>query len=470
MTDQQLLEDYRLNGADDAFATLVNRHLNLVYSAALRQVHEPAMAQDVTQAVFIVLSQKGKSLEKHPAIAGWLVRTTHFASLKAIRAESRRRRTEQKALEMNSDSGNEEATWEQIAPLLDQAITKLGGADRNALVLRFFEGRTFAEVAAAIGTSEDAAKKRVTRVLERLRARFAARKLPLAVASLAALLGSETVKAAPTQLAASLPAQSAAAASPSTWIIAKETMRALFWTKMQLAASVATLCVLIAGTAGMAVFTAEEFIFSTPKNALRSLAKAFSQGDGRKFVDGLYLTINESPVEGEAWKPTVEKLVSAEGRLRKAALERFGASAVNDAMPIWHHLDEMVSKLTEGDEHVTGTQAKFPISIFVAQTPPEVPLMLKTNGLWKLAVDLSFKAGKPEPVGRRNNLRMWFQGQGLHLALTSAGGFDAATARLRFESWAIVFNETAMQIRSGKFASATEAWDACSSKLEGIEN
>src|SRR6478735_6587679 len=96
-TDQQLLDDYRTHGADDAFAALVQRYLDLVYSAALRQVREPALAQDVTQAVFIVLARKGKSLHGHPAIAGWLLRTTRFASLKAVRGEGRRRRIEQEA-------------------------------------------------------------------------------------------------------------------------------------------------------------------------------------------------------------------------------------------------------------------------------------------------------------------------------------------------------------------------------------
>src|SRR5438876_4933477 len=117
-TDQQLLEDYRARGTDEAFSALVQRYVDLVYSAALRQVRDPALAQDVTQAVFIVLARKGKALQGHPALAGWLLRTTRFASLKALRTESRRRRIEQEAFQMNLSSDATEPTWDQIAPLL----------------------------------------------------------------------------------------------------------------------------------------------------------------------------------------------------------------------------------------------------------------------------------------------------------------------------------------------------------------
>src|SRR2546423_2495814 len=207
-TDQQLLDDYRTRGTDDAFAALVQRYVDLVYSAALRQVRDPALAQDVTQAVFIVLARKGKALQGHPAIAGWLLRTTRFASLKALRTESRRRRIEQEAFQMNVNSDATEPTWDQIAPLLDQAVARLGDKDRNALALRFFENKTFAQVGEALGSSEDAAKKRVARAVERLRAMFTSHNLPLAATSLATFLAAETVKAAPATLGANLVAHS----------------------------------------------------------------------------------------------------------------------------------------------------------------------------------------------------------------------------------------------------------------------
>src|SRR5437667_12604102 len=121
-TDQQLLEDYRTRGTDEAFNALVQRYVDLVHSAALRQVRDPALAQDVTQAVFIVLARKGKALQGHPAIAGWLLRTTRFASLKALRAESRRRRIEQEACEMNLNPDPTEPSWDQVATLPDAAV------------------------------------------------------------------------------------------------------------------------------------------------------------------------------------------------------------------------------------------------------------------------------------------------------------------------------------------------------------
>src|SRR6266404_1276655 len=135
-TDQQLLEAYQSQGTDAAFADLVNRYLGLVYSAALRQVHDPSRAEDVTQAVFIILSRKGRGLNPKTVIAGWLVRTTRFASLRALRAEYRRKRTEQKAFAMNLETEGE-TTWEQIAPLLDHAVARLSEKERDAVILRF---------------------------------------------------------------------------------------------------------------------------------------------------------------------------------------------------------------------------------------------------------------------------------------------------------------------------------------------
>ena len=123
---------------------------------------------------------------------------------------------------MNVNSDATEPTWDQIAPLLDQAVARLGDKDRNTLALRFFENKTFAQVGEALGSSEDAAKKRVTRALERLRAMFTSHNLPVAATSLAMLLASETVKAAPATLGANLVAHSAAAAtSGSAWQLAK---------------------------------------------------------------------------------------------------------------------------------------------------------------------------------------------------------------------------------------------------------
>jgi RNA polymerase sigma factor (sigma-70 family) len=465
-TDQQLLAEYRVRGTDAAFAALVTRHVDLVYSAALRQVGEPALAQDVTQAVFIVLSRKVKTVENHPAIAGWLLRTTRFASLKALRAEGRRRRIEQEAFEMNSNA--EEATWQRIAPLLDEAIGKLGEMDRNALVLRFFENKSYAEVAEATGTTEDAAKKRVSRALERLRARFLGHKAPVSTTSLATCLATASVKAAPVGMGAIVLANGAGTASSSAgWALARETIHAMFWSKLQVVASFSVLVVLATGTAGLAAWKAQQPAFNTPKSALQSLARAFSEGDGQKFVKGLYLTINDSPAKGAEWKPVIAKLVTAQGNFRKAAVNQFGANAVSNAIPLWRSIDRIVSSLEHSEERIDGQQAKFPLKAF-GQAVPEVPLMLKTNHQWKLAVDLRFAGGKKISGGKNGSFSMRFQGEGLHLALERRAAFDLETAQTMLDSWANSLNQLAKEIRTGKISSADNASAQCEKALTGL--
>lgn len=475
-TDQQLLDDYRTHGTDDAFGALVQRYLDLVYSAALRQVRDPALAQDVTQAVFIVLASKGKALQGHPAIGGWLLRTTRFASLKALRTENRRQRIEQEAFQMNLNSDASEPTWDQIAPLLDQAVARLGDKDRNALALRFFENKTFAQVAEALGSTEDAAKKRVTRALERLRAMFVSHKLPIAATSLVTFLAAESVKAAPATVGASVVEQSAASAASlvtvcqdSAWLLAKETMRTLLWNKLQFIGSLTTVVLLAAGTAGVAILTAKDLLPNTPKSALRSLAKGFSSGDGRKFVDGLYLTINDSPALGAQWKPTIEKLVTAQGNVHKASVDRFGTDAVSNALPIWQSVDKMITTLIKSDETVLGQQARFPVTMF-GQTMPGLPLMLKTNNQWKLAVDLRFEGGKKIGGSQSNSFRMWFAGNGLHLALEKRAAFDLPKAQQTLQSWTIGLNQLATDIRSGKFSTADNASAACEKTLQQLSD
>jgi len=293
--------------------------------------------------------------------------------------------------------------------------------------------------------------------------------LPIST-SLATFLAAESVKAAPASLGANLIAHSTAAAtSASAWLIAKETMRAMLWSKLQFIGSLATVVLLAAGTAGIAVWTADELIANTPKRALRSLGKAFSDGDGRKFVNGLYLTINDSPAMAEQWKPTLERLVTAQGSLHKAAVDRFGVDAVSNALPIWQSVDRMVATLMKADESVQGQQARFPVIMF-GQTMPGLPLMLKTNNQWKLAVDLRFEGDKKIGGGQSNSFRIWFAGNGVHLALEKKAAFDLEKAQQMLESWTSALNQLVNDIRAGKFSTADNASSACEKTLQELSD
>jgi RNA polymerase sigma factor (sigma-70 family) len=170
MTDSEHLKAYAESNSDEAFSNLVHAHMELVYSAALRQDRDPHLADDVTQAVFIILSRKAKVLKPDTILPAWLLRTTRYAAMNARLLRARREKHERKAAEMASNErAAGESPWNDIAPLLDEALAKLAARDHDAVVLRFFSNKSAAEIGALMGIGEIAARKRVSRAIERLR-------------------------------------------------------------------------------------------------------------------------------------------------------------------------------------------------------------------------------------------------------------------------------------------------------------
>lgn len=203
--NSELLRRYVADRSESAFATLVERHLDLVYSAALRQVSGDAhAAQDVTQAVFCDLARQAPRLTRHPSLTGWLYTSTRYLAAKARRTEQRRRAREQQAHAMNQllQTGNPDPAWQELRPVLDDAMHELNAADREAVLLRYFEKRPLAEIGARLGLTENAARMRVERAVDKLRAVLAKRGVTSAAAALAASLAQHTVGAAPAGLAA----------------------------------------------------------------------------------------------------------------------------------------------------------------------------------------------------------------------------------------------------------------------------
>ena len=255
-SDLELLGEYARNGSEAAFATLVSRHVNVVYSVALREVREAALAEDVTQAVFVILARKARGLGPKTVLPAWLCRTAHYAAADALKAQRRRQHREQEAYMQStlqsgeSSSESDLEAWAAIAPLLDHAMAKLGEKDHNAIVLRFFQGREMKEVGAELGMSENAAKTRVCRAVEKLRRFFLRRGITTSAAVIMATVSAHSVQAAPAGLAKATMATAMAkggVASVSLGCLIHGTLRRMAWA--QLKPAVVAGAVVVFGTA-----------------------------------------------------------------------------------------------------------------------------------------------------------------------------------------------------------------------------
>ena len=202
---QSLLAEYARSGSELAFRELTARYVNLVYATALRLLGgDTHWAEDVTQTVFLRLSRNACRLARESSLGGWLHRETCFVASKGLRSERRRHAREREAAFMNSCDDHSQANLEKVAPLLDEAVNLLGNEDRTAIVLRFFEQRDFRSVGQALGSNEEAARKRVTRALEKLQVMLRRRGVALSAAALGAALADKAGIAAPAGLAASV--------------------------------------------------------------------------------------------------------------------------------------------------------------------------------------------------------------------------------------------------------------------------
>jgi RNA polymerase sigma factor (sigma-70 family) len=218
LTDPELLRQYAESGSEPAFRTLVERYINLVHSTALRILNgDSHLARDVAQTVFTDLARKAGSLsnlpQKRETLTGWLYTATRFAAMKVLRAEQTRRAHEEEAHKMNELAAETNPDWSELRPVLDDAMGQLGAADREAILLRIFEGKEFGLVGRQLGLSEEAARKRVVRALDKLRGILARRGVTASSAALSAVLAANVIEAAPAGLAASIASSSIVAAT-----------------------------------------------------------------------------------------------------------------------------------------------------------------------------------------------------------------------------------------------------------------
>jgi RNA polymerase sigma factor (sigma-70 family) len=204
-SDLDLLRRFARENSQDAFTEIVRRHVNLVYSAALRQVRSPQLAEEIAQSVFADLARGAGKLKPDTVLTAWLYAVARRTAIDVIRKESRRQLREQIAMEMN-DMNATANDWTQIEPLLDDAMAALDETDRSAILLRYFENRNLREVGESLKISDDAAQKRVSRAVERLREFFSKRNAAIGASGLAVLISANAVQATPIGLATTISA------------------------------------------------------------------------------------------------------------------------------------------------------------------------------------------------------------------------------------------------------------------------
>jgi RNA polymerase sigma factor (sigma-70 family) len=250
--DMELLREYASRHSEPAFEVLAARHVGLVHSAALRQVRDPGLAEEITQTVFIILARKAGSLGPKTILPGWLYRTTRYVAAAALKVQRRRERREQEAHMLSTPNETQaDAVWEQLAPLLDEAMAQLRDQDRDALVLRYFQNKSLRDVGAALGLDEYAAQKRVGRALEKLRVRFARHGLAITTTVITGAISANSVQAAPAllaKIATAVAITKGAAASGSTLTLIKGALKIMAWTKAKTAIVAGVVVLLAAGT------------------------------------------------------------------------------------------------------------------------------------------------------------------------------------------------------------------------------
>jgi len=257
VSDLELLRCYHREGSETAFAELVQRHLSLVYSAAFRHVGIAAHAEEVTQAVFIILAHKAGSLRSGIILESWLYTTTRLTALSFLRGERRRQFREQEAyMRSTLQETTHDSAWDQLAPLLDEGMSRLGKKDRDAVMLRFFKDKSLREVATILYVNETAAQKRVHRAVEKLRQFFLRRGIILPAAALTAAISANSVRAAPATMVKTITAVAlakGAAASTSTLTLIKGALKIMAWTKAKMAVVVCLGVIFAAGTTTIVV-------------------------------------------------------------------------------------------------------------------------------------------------------------------------------------------------------------------------
>jgi RNA polymerase sigma factor (sigma-70 family) len=287
LTDNELLRLLTTERRDEALGQIVERYTDMVYASALRQLNDRAAAEDVTQAVFIALWNKSKSVRDPAALPAWLLSATRLASLEAIKRKTIRTRYETEASTMPNHSPA--VDYNSLAAVLDEALSALPDSDRAAIAMRFLIGQSFGEVAESLGVSADAAKKRVSRALERLRGHLAKRGLTSPADVLETSLATLAMVHAPPALVPAIHAACHGSASATVLALSKRIYATVLSTGVKAIATAVALAMMVTGGLAVAVMTTTSPITqnaATPKPATQPTVNATQRSDAKVYFIG----------------------------------------------------------------------------------------------------------------------------------------------------------------------------------------
>jgi RNA polymerase sigma factor (sigma-70 family) len=332
--DMDLVREYAARVSESAFSELVQRHINLVYSVALRFTRDAGDAEDVTQAVFIILARKAARLRPKTVLTGWLYETTRFTAMKLLRTRVRQIAREQEAyMQSTLNAPNTDTAWNQLAPILEEGMSRLNEKERALIALRFFENKSGSETAAILGIQESAAHKRANRAVEKLRAFFRRRGVLLPAAAMTAAMTANSVQAAPAPLAKSVTAAAVvkgAAVSGSISTLINGALKLMAWAKIKTTVVVAASALLATGVIAASLYQASQTSGNSsssvdkapPASMIPSLSDAPSissflanQSNLLKPLDAMDYTMSKVAVTG-SFTVTYHLAVATDGRFK----------------------------------------------------------------------------------------------------------------------------------------------------------
>ncbi len=422
-SDCELLTAYATAGDPAVFRRLVERHIDFVYACAVRQVGNRDLAEDVVQAVFLLLSQKGAKIKTGTFIKGWLFNATRYAASNAWRAEARRKNREREAAVMRSEAATD-GHWGQIRPVLDEALGRLGTKDRTAILMRFFEDMPMVAVGSAMGISEAAAVKRVSRAVGRLRSILARRGIEVAGDAMAGVLGMGLMEKAPAHLiaAACEMGTKAAAHGGVTSALTNTASRQMLRGKISVVAAKFVLAAACVGTAATVavektrppaaksgVILADASGPAAPatqsasadylacQQVLQAISDAYDNEDPSAANEQLYIGPDADPLLVR-YEPALFDIDIAQFRVQKDAVAKFGVHAISlntYGYTVAVQIDELLARIGPNDYQLTGdTLVINPPAPFLSHNGawPKSPMYFRKIGSdWKLDAGRTFK-------------------------------------------------------------------------------